>query len=173
MVRIGLISDTHSYLDERVFTYFKDCDEIWHAGDIGDVRIIESLGAFKTCRFVFGNIDGQEIRHLISEHLVFNIEDRKVLLTHIAGKFGSYNNAVRPILLNEKPDIIVCGHSHILKVAFDAKYNLLYINPGAAGISGFHKIQTLVRMNIVGNRIEDMEIIELSRRHIKSDREPY
>ncbi len=172
MIRIGLLSDTHSYLDDRIFDYFKDCDEIWHAGDIGSEEVINSLESFKPCRFVFGNIDGFNIRHRAKEVEIFKVEDRKVILIHIAGKMGVYHNQLRQLLSKEKPDILVCGHSHILKVAFDHKFNMLYINPGAAGISGFHKIQTIIRMNIVDKSIEDMQIVELSRRPVKYGQEP-
>lgn len=141
MIKIGLLSDTHSYLDPKVFNYFESCDEIWHAGDIGSIQIVDQLKEFKKTQIVFGNIDDHKIRTITKEHELFQAEDFKVLLIHIAGKFGSYNPKVRELIKIEKPGIIVCGHSHILKVAFDQLHQVLYINPGACGKSGFQKLE--------------------------------
>ncbi|MBK6546693.1 MAG: metallophosphoesterase family protein [Saprospiraceae bacterium] len=162
MIKIGLLSDTHSYLDPKVFNYFESCDEIWHAGDIGSIQIVDQLKEFKKTQIVFGNIDDHKIRTITKEHELFQAEDFKVLLIHIAGKFGSYNPKVRELIKIEKPGIIVCGHSHILKVAFDQLHQVLYINPGACGKSGFQKVRTLMRFTIDKAEIKDMEVIELN-----------
>ncbi|MBK8449957.1 MAG: metallophosphoesterase family protein [Saprospiraceae bacterium] len=162
MIKIGLLSDTHSYLDPKVFNYFESCDEIWHAGDIGSIQIVDQLKEFKKTQIVFGNIDDHKIRTITKEHELFQAEDFKVLLIHIAGKFGSYNPKVRELIKIEKPGIIVCGHSHILKVAFDKLHQVLYINPGACGKSGFQKVRTLMRFTIDKAEIKDMEVIELN-----------
>jgi putative phosphoesterase len=165
MTRIGLLSDTHSYLDPKIFKYFEHCDEIWHAGDIGSIDIIDQLNQFKKTRIVFGNIDGHLIRATVKEAEVFQLENHKILIVHIAGKFESYNAMVREKIAIEKPSILVCGHSHLLKVAFDKKYNLLYINPGACGKNGFHTVRTIVRFVIDGSEIKNLEVIELQPRH--------
>ena len=165
MTRIGLLSDTHSFLDPKVFNYFENCDEVWHAGDLGTIDIVDQLNHFKKSRIVFGNIDGHVIRATVNETEVFQIEEHKILMTHIAGKFGSYNSNVRDLIVKEKPTILICGHSHLLKVAFDKKYNLLYINPGACGKNGFHTVRTLIRFAIDGKEIKNLEVIELHPRY--------
>ena len=133
MTRIGLISDTHSYLDERFAELFKDVDEIWHAGDIGDIRVLDKLKKIKKVRAVFGNIDGSEIRNVLDEHERFMCEDVDVWITHIGGYPGKYSSLVKAELYNNPPQIFISGHSHILKVMYDKKLDLLHINPGAAG----------------------------------------
>lgn len=162
MKKIGLLSDTHSYWDDRYISYFESCDEIWHAGDIGTLDIALKLGQIKPLRAVYGNIDGQEIRAEYPEFLRFNIEEVDVLITHIGGYPGKYIPAVKHILETKPPKLFICGHSHILKVMYDSKYKCLDINPGAAGIYGFHKVRTLVRFIIDKNSIKDLEVIELS-----------
>lgn len=165
MTRIGLLSDTHSYLDPKIFKYFEHCDEIWHAGDVGSMDIIDQLNQFKKTRIVFGNIDGHVIRSAVKETEIFQLEMHKILMVHIAGKFESYNAGVREKIVNENPSILVCGHSHLLKVAFDKKYNLLYMNPGACGKNGFHEVRTIIRFVIDGSDIKSLEVIELQPRH--------
>ncbi len=164
-MKIGLISDTHGHLEESVFTHFKDCDEIWHAGDIGLKEVLEKLEAFKPTLAVFGNIDHQGIQAITKEDLIFKREGMKILMTHIAGKPPTYNPRVRGLLDEHKPNIIVCGHSHILKVMPDPKRaGLLFLNPGAAGLQGFHRIKTLLRFDITAGKIANMEVIELGLR---------
>lgn len=165
MKSIGLLSDTHSYLDERVFDHFANCDEIWHAGDIGSVRIVEQLREFKPTRIVFGNIDTPEVRAITEENLHFELEGFRVWITHIGGAPTRYNPQVMPTLRSNTPDIFVCGHSHILRVMRDKPLNnMLYINPGAAGREGFHKFRTLLRFNLHEGLISQMEAIELGKR---------
>jgi len=161
MKRIGLLSDTHSYLDPKIFDYFKECDEIWHAGDIGSIEVLNKLKQFKPVRAVFGNIDGTEIRINCTEMLIFEIEKFKILIIHIAGAFSKYKPEIRSALQFHKPDVLICGHSHILKIANDPVYRVLYINPGACGKSGFHKVRTIVRFTMDGKSFSNMEVIEL------------
>ncbi|MFN8346741.1 MAG: metallophosphoesterase family protein [Spirosomataceae bacterium] len=165
MIRIGLLSDTHYYLDEAVFEHFKNCDEIWHAGDVGTVEIITQLEKFKPVRAVYGNIDPKEVRWQIPEHQRFESEGFRIWMTHIGGAPPNYNPQVRPELKNNTPDIFVCGHSHILRVMRDPKMNnMLYLNPGAAGREGFHKVRTLLRFTLDNRKISDLEVIELGKR---------
>lgn len=164
MPRIGLISDTHSYLDERVFAHFKDVDEIWHAGDVGDVSVIEQLEAFKPLVGVYGNIDDAEVRRIFPLDKRFTCGGMKVWMTHIAGPIYVYDKRIRQPMRDNPPNILVCGHSHILKVQMDKRLNTLYINPGAAGRHGFHKVRTLLRFTIEGGNIFDMDVIELGLR---------
>ena len=161
MVKIGLLSDTHSYLDDAVFKHFENCDEIWHAGDFGSIEVADQLAAFKPLRGVYGNIDGTEIRQTYPENLRFNCEKVDVWMTHIGGYPGKYSPQVRGEIYTKPPQLFICGHSHILKVMFDKKFNLLHINPGAAGIQGFHTVKTLVRFTIDGDKIKDLEVIEI------------
>lgn len=164
MTRIGLISDTHGYLDNAVFEHFKNCDEIWHAGDFGNIEVAEALAEFKPLRGVYGNIDGKDIRSVYPEHLKFKCEKVNVWMTHIGGYPGKYDVKVREQLLLEKPDLFVCGHSHILKVMFDKNISCLHLNPGAAGKYGWHKVRTLLRFEISEQKILNMEVIELAKR---------
>ena len=164
MTRIGIISDTHSYLDEQVFGYFKDVDMIWHAGDIGAQAVTDQLKAFKPLYAVYGNIDDANIRAEFPENQIIYIEGCKIFITHIAGAVGKYTTRVNSIILQEKPDILVCGHSHIVKVMKDPKYNFLHINSGAAGIHGFHKMRTIIRFEINNGKPQKMELIELGLR---------
>lgn len=164
MKRIGVLSDTHSHLDPKIFTHFKDVDEIWHAGDIGDIEVLDKLRAFKPTRAVFGNIDNNVLRMETPEFNIFDIEGKKILITHIAGKPGKYSKPLYDKLQEVKPDVVVCGHSHILLVQFDKYSNLLWINPGACGIKGFHSVRTIVRFTIDDTKIENFEVIELGKR---------
>lgn len=163
MTRIGLLSDTHSYLDEAVFKHFESCDEIWHAGDFGNMEVADALGAFKPLRGVYGNIDGQDIRAVYPEQLRFLCEEVDVWITHIGGYPGKYSPQVRDEIRKNPPKLFICGHSHILKVMFDQKLSCLHMNPGAAGKQGWHKVRTLVRFSIDADRIENLEVIELAR----------
>ena len=164
-MKIGLLSDTHSHLDPKVFTYFKDCDELWHAGDIGDIRLIAELERFKPVRAVSGNIDDKTIQSRFPEDLRFFCEELDVWITHIGGSPPKYNARVKKLLKEKAPDLFICGHSHILSIKRDANFNnMLYLNPGAAGNEGFHKIKTLVRFEVHGKKIEKMEVIELGKR---------
>lgn len=163
MTKIGLISDTHGYLDPKIYDWFKDVDEIWHAGDIGDESVLDELETFKPTKAVFGNIDNWQIRSRTTEFLEFKCEKMKVLITHIGGYPKRYAPGIAKIIEESKPDIFICGHSHILKIINDKQYNLLHLNPGAIGKSGFHHVRTALRFKIDGNSIKEMEIIELKR----------
>ncbi|UII23830.1 metallophosphoesterase family protein [Fulvivirga ligni] len=163
-MRIGLISDTHSHLDPKVFDYFEECDEIWHAGDIGS-GVLQPLQDFKPVKAVYGNIDDKEITSVCPEHQKFKCEELNVWITHIGGYPPRYNPHMRPLLQADPPDIFICGHSHILKVMRDPKLNnLIFINPGAAGIQGFHKIKTIMRFDIEGKEVKNMQAIELGKK---------
>lgn len=161
MTRIGLISDTHSYLDEAVFTHFKNCDEIWHAGDFGAIEIIEKLSAFKPLKGVYGNIDENAIQNLFPENLLFTCEQVNVFMRHIGGYPGRYAPGVKDMIAKNKSQLFISGHSHILKVMYDDKYSCLHMNPGAAGKQGWHKVRTLIRFVIDGKNMKDCEVIEL------------
>ena len=163
MVKIGLISDTHSFLDDAVFKYFESCDEIWHAGDIGNIEVSDKLASFKPFRAVWGNIDGQELRQAYPENLRFKCEDTDVWITHIGGYPGKYSPQIRNEIYSNPPQLFICGHSHILKVIYDKKISCLHINPGAAGKQGWHKVRTLVRFNISGDKVHGLDIIEMAR----------
>ncbi len=164
MQTIGLLSDTHGWWDEKYATYFASCDEIWHAGDIGSADVALRLSAIRPLRAVCGNIDGYPVRQMYPKTLHFTIEDVSVMMTHIGGYPGRYEPAIRAELYETKPQLFVCGHSHILKVMFDKRLNCLCLNPGAAGKSGFHTVRTLMRFVIDRADIRDMEIIELAKR---------
>ena len=163
MKSIGIISDTHSYLDPAVFDYFRACDEIWHAGDFG-VGVAEALASFKPLKGVYGNIDGETIRKGFPEQLVFSCEEVKVFMKHIGGAPPRYSPGIKPFLQTAKPELFITGHSHLLKIIRDLQHDLLYINPGAAGRSGFHLMRTIVRLKIDQKRIYDVEVIELGKR---------
>ena len=164
MKRIGLLSDTHSWLDPLVFQYFESCDEIWHAGDIGNVTVADELEAFKPFKAVFGNIDGAPLRSRYPEDLRFVCEGVDVFMTHIGGYPGKYHPRIRPLLKAAPPKLFICGHSHILKVIPDKALGLLHINPGACGIEGFHKVKTLIRFSLDAGRIFNLEVVELGPR---------
>ena len=163
MTRIGLLSDTHGFLDEKVFEYFKDCDEVWHAGDFGE-GVVDKLKGIKSIKGVYGNIDDQKVRHEFPEQLVFTCEQVKVMMRHIGGSPPNYNPETRKELANQKPQLFISGHSHILKVIYDDKINCLHINPGAAGKQGWHKVRTIIRFVIDGSDIKNCEVIELKKR---------
>ena len=167
MKRIGILSDTHSYLDPKVFDYFDPCDEIWHAGDVGDMAVIDQLRAFRPTRVVAGNIDGADIRRMYGEMLRFKCEEVEVLLKHIGGYPGRYDPSVRPMLRQNPPRLFVCGHSHILKIKYDRTLNMLCINPGAAGYHGWQLQRTLVRLTIEGNKFTDCEVIDIGNKQNK------
>ena len=165
MALIGLISDTHSYLDPNVYEHFKDCDEIWHAGDIGHRSVLDSLTAYIPTRAVFGNIETQELRFELPEDLIFEIEGLKVLMTHIGSLPGKYSARIKNLLKIHSPNLFICGHSHILRVIKDPiNKNLVYINPGAAGKHGFHHVRTIMRMKIEAGKVTNLEVIELGSR---------
>lgn len=164
MIKIGLISDTHSYLDDAVFKYFDDRDEIWHAGDFGTLELADKLAAFKPLKGVYGNIDGKDIREVYPEHLRFNAEGVDVWMTHIGGYPGRYSSNVKPDIYTKPPGLFISGHSHILKVIYDKKIQCLHINPGAAGKQGWHKTRTLIRFSISENKIHTLDAIELANR---------
>lgn len=160
-----MISDTHGFLDPKVFDYFKEVDQIWHAGDVGTAAIIEELGAFKPILGVYGNIDGQDVRQLFPEDQKFDCEGVRVWMTHIGGKPPRYNPRVRPLINKWLPQLFICGHSHILAVMHDPKRpGILYMNPGAAGRHGFHKERTLLRFTIEAGKTKDLEVIKLGSR---------
>lgn len=170
MKRIGLLSDTHGDVDQKIFHHFKDVDEIWHAGDIGDIEVIDKLKAFKPLRAVYGNIDGHEIRQETPEFNRFTLEGLEVLITHIAGKPYKYSKPLfQEIQKNGAPNILVCGHSHILLVKMDKMSNMLWLNPGACGYKGFHAIKTLLRFELNKGKPQNMEVIELGPRSKKQN----
>jgi len=163
MTKILLLSDTHGYIDEDILKYVKRADEVWHAGDIGDLRVTDAIKDLKPLRGVYGNIDNTKIRAEFPEHNRFKCEDVKVLMTHIGGYPPKYNMQIRKALLQNPPRLFICGHSHILKVMPDKKLKLLHMNPGAVGKHGFHKVRTMLRFTIDGNTIDNLEVIEFNR----------
>ena len=167
-MKIGLISDTHSYMDERILHHLSTCDEIWHIGDIGDPGVLDQLETIAPTSGVYGNIDGTAIRKRLPEFVVRDIDGLRFLLIHIAGPMGRYSPQTRALIAEHKPDVIVCGHSHILRVKRDDKTGLMYLNPGAAGRHGFHKVRTLCRFEVKEGKLEQFEAIELGPRSAKS-----
>jgi hypothetical protein len=163
MKRIGLLSDTHGFIDPKVYDFFANCDEIWHAGDFGNIETAEKLGQFKPLRGVYGNIDGQIIRKVFKKHCKFTLEGVKVWITHIGGYPGHYDKSVKPDIYTNPPTLFISGHSHILKVIYDEKNQCLHMNPGAAGNYGFHHVKTLLRFIVDNGRIKDLEIQEIER----------
>jgi putative phosphoesterase len=161
MVRIGLISDTHGYLDDAVFKHFENCDEIWHAGDFGNIELADKLATFKPLRGVYGNIDGTDVRKVYPENQRFMCEKVDVWMTHIGGYPDRYAPNVKQEIYAKPPGLFISGHSHILKVIFDKKINCLHLNPGAAGKQGWHKVRTLMRFSISDDKIHNLEVIEL------------
>ena len=162
-MKIGLLSDTHSIIDKRILKFFENCDEIWHAGDIGTIKTLESLEKFKKIRAVYGNIDNHQIRKEINKFLLLKYEKLVILIIHIAGKPPKYNKITYNLIKKHKPNILICGHSHILKIHRDKENDILIINPGASGNIGFHKFKTAIRFNIINSNIKNLEIIELKR----------
>jgi putative phosphoesterase len=173
MKRIGLMSDTHAFLDGKVFDYFEECDEIWHAGDFGSVEVVDALRAFRPLHGVYGNIDGAKIRAEMPLDLRFECEGVPVFMTHIGGYPGRYEPRVRTLLQADPPrkGLFISGHSHILKVMPDRTLDFLHINPGACGNEGWHKVKTLVRFSLDAGRISDLQIIELGSRGIRRGNE--
>jgi hypothetical protein len=163
-MRIGLMSDTHGFLDGALFTYFADCDEIWHAGDFGPVEVLDRLKAFKPVRGVFGNIDGAEVRAGLPLDAQWDCEGLTVYMTHIGGYPGAYERRVKPELAARKPGLFLCGHSHILRVMRDQKLGLIHLNPGACGHAGWHQMRTILRFSVNAGKIEGLEAIELGPR---------
>lgn len=161
MLRIGLLSDTHGWWDDKFAEYFSSCDEIWHAGDIGSNEVADRLSALKPFKAVYGNIDGQSLRQEYPKINCFEAEGIKVMMTHIGGYPGRYAPEIRPELYKYRPKLFISGHSHILKVMYDQSIECLHVNPGAAGIYGFHEIRTLVRFTLDKGNISDLEVIEL------------
>jgi putative phosphoesterase len=164
MQQIALLSDTHNYLDPGLFKYLDSCDQIWHAGDIGTISVCEELRKIKPLVAVYGNIDGMDIRKEYPENQEFSCEEVRVFMTHIGGYPDHYPSPLRAKLETTKPNLFICGHSHILRVIYDKKLNLLHINPGAAGMHGFHQVKTLVRFSLSEGNITDLEVIELGSR---------
>ena len=164
MTRIGLLSDTHSYLDEKIFHHFANVDEIWHAGDVGKIEVYEKLAAFKPLKGVYGNIDDSLMMQYFPRVLEFTCEEVRVLITHIGGYPPKYNPQSLPLIQLYRPQLFITGHSHILKIMYDNANQVLHMNPGAAGTHGWHQQRTIVRFNIHGNNIQDCEVIELGPR---------
>lgn len=166
MKRIGLLSDTHGYLDERMMFYLTGCDEIWHAGDIGNLETAQSLSKLKPLRAVYGNADGNSLRIEFHKDLRFKCEEVDVLITHIGGYPKHYAPEIRTELIKNPPKLFISGHSHILRVIYDDKFGMLFINPGAAGIQGFHQVRTMVRFDVDLDKIKNLEVIELGQRGV-------
>lgn len=164
MKKILLLSDTHSFIDDQILKFVKQADEVWHAGDIGDLKVTDTIKKLKPLRAVYGNIDDKDARMEFSLDNKFIVEGVSVWITHIGGYPNKYNQRIREDLKNNPPKIFISGHSHILKVQFDKKLNLLHLNPGAAGNHGFHKVRTMLRFSLEEGNIKDLEIIELAKR---------
>jgi putative phosphoesterase len=163
MKKIILLSDTHSALDERFLPHLEDANEIWHAGDIGDIKVLENLEKITKVRAVYGNIDNHIIRSATKEFINFKCEEVNVLITHIGGYPGKYTKGIKEKIQKVRPKLFICGHSHILKVIFDKRFNLLHMNPGAAGNYGIHKVKTILKFKIDKENITDLKVIELKR----------
>lgn len=164
MTRIGLISDTHGFLDEQVFKFFESCDQVWHAGDFGTMELVKKLASFKPLKGVYGNVDDQDIRAIYPEDISFQCEEVKVFMTHIGGYPPKYNPRTKPLIRKYKPKLFISGHSHILKVIYDETFKCLHMNPGAAGREGWQDMRTIMRFTIDGADIKDAEVIKLGKR---------
>lgn len=164
MLRVALISDTHGYTDDPLLKAISEADEVWHAGDIGNIDTIRTIQRVKPVVAVFGNIDGNDLRSELSEDVIMEREGLKILMTHIGGYPGKYASRARKLIEQNNPQIFVCGHSHILRVMHDERYNMLSLNPGAAGVQGFHIMKTILRFTLNKGKIEKMEAVELGRR---------
>lgn len=164
MKNILLISDTHGYLDNKLLKYIEKADEVWHAGDIGNISLCDSISALKPFKAVYGNIDGNDVRNSYPENLIFDCENVKILITHIGGYPGKYPARIKNLITEHQPKMFICGHSHILKVMYDQSNELLHLNPGACGSHGFHKIKTALRFEIEADQIKNLSIIELGSR---------
>lgn len=165
MKKILLLSDTHSYIDDQMLKFVRQADEVWHAGDIGNIVVTDTLKSHKPLRAVYGNIDDKNARAEFPLDLDFTLEGVRVLMTHIGGYPGKYNPRVQKALATVSPNLFICGHSHILKVQYDQKRSLLHLNPGAAGKHGFHKVRTMLRFELDAGEIKNLEIIELAQRN--------
>ena len=165
MTRILLLSDTHSYIDDAILKHVKQADEVWHAGDIGDLKVTDAIKALKPLRGVYGNIDDAKARLEFPENNRFMCEDVDVWITHIGGYPPKYNLRTRDMIIKNPPRIFICGHSHILKVMPDKHHHLIHMNPGAVGKHGFHKVRTMLRFTIDGSKIENLEVIEFPKRY--------
>ncbi len=163
MTNVGILSDTHGFWDESLYDFFSSCHEIWHAGDIGSLDLADKISAFKPLRAVHGNIDDYKVRREYPQSLYFSVEEVSVYMTHIGGYPGKYEQSVRDFLKFTKVSVLVCGHSHILRVKYDKQNELLYVNPGAAGDSGFHHVKTALRLKIDKGNISDLEVWEKKR----------
>lgn len=164
MKKILLISDTHNFLDPKLTKHILEADEVWHAGDIGNIGLCLEIEKLKPLKAVFGNIDGQDIRKTYPENIEFNCEKLKVLITHIGGYPGKYPERIKKLLIESKPGVFICGHSHILKVMYDKDHQLLHMNPGACGVHGFHQVKTALRFEVEGIEIKNLAVIELGKR---------
>ncbi len=164
MTRIGLLSDTHNFVDDALLHVLESCDEIWHAGDIGDISVTDKLSSLKPLRAVYGNIDNYLLPAEFPQNQWFTSDGVPVVMTHIGGYPGKYEPAARKLILQHRPNLFIAGHSHILKVIWDEKYQLLHINPGAAGVHGFHLVRTVVRFTLDNGVIKDLEVVELGKR---------
>ena len=158
---ILLLSDTHGYIDKKIISYINNVDEVWHAGDIGDIRVIDKIKLLKPIKAVYGNIDSTEIRMMTEKNLIFESEGIRVVMTHIGGYPGKYNRNALELIQKYNPNLFICGHSHILKVIQDKKYNHLHLNPGAAGFHGFHKKRTMLKFSLQKGTIKNLFVIEL------------
>ena len=167
-MRIGLLSDTHGFFDDAIFDCFADCDELWHGGDVGSIDLLDRLNAFKPTRAVYGNIDGAEVRSALESDLQWECEGVRVYMTHIGGNPGNYDRRAKKVLSSLRPDLFICGHSHILRIERDPSFGLLYMNPGACGHHGWHKIRTLLRFTIASGKIANVEAVELGPRGRKA-----
>jgi len=163
MKKIAIISDSHGFLDQKIINHIKKCDELWHAGDIGNINTLDYLEKIINIKAVYGNIDGQKIRARCPENLFFNCEGINVLMTHIAGKPGKYTQRVKKIIQKQKPNLFICGHSHILLVKRDLEYNHLHINPGAIGKEGFHKYRTMIIADINDKQIQNLNVVQFKK----------
>jgi putative phosphoesterase len=163
-LRIGLLSDTHGFLDPAIFTYFAGCDEIWHAGDFGPIEILDELTDFKPLKGVWGNIDGAEVRASVPREIEWACGGMKVYMTHIAGHPGAWDKRAKAAIASIRPELVICGHSHILKVMRDPKAGLIHLNPGAAGHNGWHSMRTMLRFQIDDGKMHNLEAIELGPR---------
>lgn len=164
MKKVLLLSDTHSFIDAQILKFVKQADEVWHAGDIGNLEVTDTLKKYKPLRAVYGNIDDKDARAEFPLDAKFMVEGVSVWITHIGGYPNKYNQRVREALKNDPPKLFICGHSHILKVQFDKKLNLLHLNPGAAGKHGFHQVRTMLRFELEKGDIKNLEIVELAKR---------
>ena len=163
MKKILLLSDTHGYIDDHIMEYVNESDEVWHAGDVGSIDVTDKISKIKLLRAVYGNIDGAELRTSFPKDLVFTCEGVKVFMTHIGGRPGRYAKGIGQQIKSVKPKLFICGHSHILKIQFDKTHQVLFINPGAMGKQGFHKVRTMVSFELSKGEIKNMEVIEVKR----------